>query len=724
MDKPNKLDVLKASIHQYYLLWIVGLLIVLAATGLYLYQVIPSAPRDRGRVANLLTLDCLEKNEGKCKVEVKVKKYKTPYVFGTAVVNSHNLNYVANLDTQAKSLATWDGELPECLDIFRFPVNILDEVTNNCLYEEKIVDRTNTDNPSGYLVSRQETMELNPGYSLTVSVPAGFIKSQNLFDDKTREIRFQDDKNNLVKLDFSKHNVSPGNPLGPNLDLDSVVFVKGFESNNNDKCQLTDWYPGNQEKLTRFSGLKISIMACDAKVKEAVESMVRSITFSPALRSLLVEGLGSENLLFTNSSLALGSNVFKRVKEELGNKFRGQSLADLSQKIEDVPETPVFAVFELIGDKIAKSEQQISIPSSITDDPLFNLVSDPDVHLMAMELIQSIVPAELLSTVAFIQIGSDGLSHNLAWVGLHDNQLVFNVDLLDLIDNLEYSYEPYIETLTHESIHLLQYNQLDISVDDAKNCRTYFVDGWGCTHNFSYLNEYYERFWKGRYFDHPNLIDIPREQRWESRRKFYDQYPNQFVSVYAVSDPGEDFAETFRNYVWNKSDQIDYKGIVGEKFAYFDSTQGLKRLKEEFIKRQKSEEAATPASNDSTKLTQDWADSIAKKYQIPLYGGVKFKEAVYFPECPEKISEGSCENYRVVYSSHDQPDKIAKWYFENAKDFGWQVSASEYQKVLDGYVSFSHLQNGGRFLLHIYDEGKITGEGVDTRIVLDGLPKE
>lgn len=90
----------------------------------------------------------------------------------------------------------------------------------------------------------------------------------------------------------------------------------------------------------------------------------------------------------------------------------------------------------------------------------------------------------------------------------------------------------------HEYGHVLSLNDEQISVGDEAACNNYFT-GEGCSRRDAYINRLFELGWK----------DIYKELTEDNADVIYEKYKDRFVTDYAATNPGEDFAEVFSFFV-------------------------------------------------------------------------------------------------------------------------------------------------------------------------------
>lgn len=120
--------------------------------------------------------------------------------------------------------------------------------------------------------------------------------------------------------------------------------------------------------------------------------------------------------------------------------------------------------------------------------------------------------------------------------------------------------ELMVATLVHEFAHVLSYDDEEF---DRKysDCPTFEVIE-GCVDVEAYLWQFYDEFWSG-YADAPDLENTDGDIAYE----FYLAHEEDFVSDYAATNIGEDFAESFMTFVLEDSWSTDT--TVGRKLDFF-----------------------------------------------------------------------------------------------------------------------------------------------------------
>ncbi len=124
-----------------------------------------------------------------------------------------------------------------------------------------------------------------------------------------------------------------------------------------------------------------------------------------------------------------------------------------------------------------------------------------------------------------------------------------------------------IFTLIHEYAHILTLNKNQISESvDETSCLNYFTSE-GCVNENAYLNIFYQSFWKDKFDPFAEGIDN------------YDKQPSAFVTEYAATNPGEDIAESFAFFIFEKEN--DENTIAEQKVTFFYFYPELIKMRED-----------------------------------------------------------------------------------------------------------------------------------------------
>jgi len=112
-------------------------------------------------------------------------------------------------------------------------------------------------------------------------------------------------------------------------------------------------------------------------------------------------------------------------------------------------------------------------------------------------------------------------------------------------------------TIVHEFAHMLSLGADQVLAPESRlelrrlaaSCPTFFT-GEGCSRDDSYLAAYIDRFWRGDLLEEWEAIAAGSAADFEEAiAGFVATHPDVFISDYAATDPTEDFAESFMEWV-------------------------------------------------------------------------------------------------------------------------------------------------------------------------------
>lgn len=210
---------------------------------------------------------------------------------------------------------------------------------------------------------------------------------------------------------------------------------------------------------------------------------------------------------------------------------------------------------------------QISNPSILYVPPDYKKYQeDTAAHMRIWDFYVAIIPPELRGNVAEFVIFTDGGGSGAgAWVTQSPrdpNKWQVGFDLLDS------DYPPFLaDALIHETGHLLTLNTLQMPFNDLhyysydqeqkvfRGCPQYAHES-ACSLPESYINLFYERFWKDIYADWADVeqeaLEADSFEEYLSvMEQFYDDHESLFLNSYAATNIREDMAESFSFFVLN-----------------------------------------------------------------------------------------------------------------------------------------------------------------------------
>ena len=217
-------------------------------------------------------------------------------------------------------------------------------------------------------------------------------------------------------------------------------------------------------------------------------------------------------------------------------------------------------------------------------------------HESIWNYFKALIPEKDRRMVTEFSIMSDGHENILAAVGPTEDDLSkwgLKVDILD-------SSDPYLLTFTllHEFGHLQTLNADQVRLDQflvhnpddesareraIASCPQYFT-GQGCSQPASYLNEFFNRYWKDLYSEWQD-IDQEQDQGMHATMlaNFYKIYQDQFLTDYAATSPMEDIAESWAFFVLSPKPELN--SIANEKILFFYEYPELVSLRQEILDR-------------------------------------------------------------------------------------------------------------------------------------------
>lgn len=160
----------------------------------------------------------------------------------------------------------------------------------------------------------------------------------------------------------------------------------------------------------------------------------------------------------------------------------------------------------------------------------------------------------------------------------------------------QYAQNPveFTYTFVHEYGHLISLNTDQIPRSDyyftwSQNptvCKQFLMPE-GCSNPDSYMNLFYQKFWKDILVEWQKTVDRPgsmaknRDEFWVIADKFYDRHSTSFVDDYAVKNIKEDFAESFMHFVLEP--KPNGRSIAERKILFFYDFPELVALRQQMI---------------------------------------------------------------------------------------------------------------------------------------------
>jgi hypothetical protein len=167
--------------------------------------------------------------------------------------------------------------------------------------------------------------------------------------------------------------------------------------------------------------------------------------------------------------------------------------------------------------------------------------------------VTDVLPADQRTRITKFELFTDGLGNSLGSVmrTANPHNWMLRLDIVDAADFASLS-----TTLIHEFGHLLTLNDSQVNISYQPTgplttpCPNYSMPE-GCSRSEAYINRFFQRFWQGIYLEW-EVINTEKDPQvlHQKLRAFYNEYSDQFVDPYAVTDPGEDIAESWMVFIF------------------------------------------------------------------------------------------------------------------------------------------------------------------------------
>jgi hypothetical protein len=242
-----------------------------------------------------------------------------------------------------------------------------------------------------------------------------------------------------------------------------------------------------------------------------------------------------------------------------------------------------------------QSGQLESVATTAVPDYLTPYQADTQLHHRIWNYFTEIFPNNPETHASYMIIFMDGNKNRpAARVWQLDGKWRLYVNLLDFD-----SPESAMFILTHEYGHILTLSKTQVlSIKDEygykreqaefdkmqAQCGDRFFTGFDCTTEKSYLNAFGKRFWKGEVYD--NWVQILlQDQDAETNQKaldeFYTKYSSQFLRPYSATNPLEDIADSWTEFILHPKPTT--KSIADQKILFFYDYPELVQMRTDII---------------------------------------------------------------------------------------------------------------------------------------------
>jgi hypothetical protein len=247
-----------------------------------------------------------------------------------------------------------------------------------------------------------------------------------------------------------------------------------------------------------------------------------------------------------------------------------------------------LVIYQVEGDELVHATK-LWVP----DDYLV-YQEDTAAHQRIWDFFVSMIPADQRSMIKEFIVFTDGPQGDVgAWVDKDpDNPGYWKVGF-DILDSDSPLYLAY--TLLHETGHLITLNTSQIPYDETivftgkqnhPKCPN-FISSDGCSRTDSYINRFYQRFWKDLYEEWWELDQEAQNARTYKEYQallepFYEAHESEFINIYAATAIEEDLAESWAYFVLNP--RTEGEDVATQKVLFYYNFPELVKVREQIIR--------------------------------------------------------------------------------------------------------------------------------------------
>lgn len=277
-----------------------------------------------------------------------------------------------------------------------------------------------------------------------------------------------------------------------------------------------------------------------------------------------LEQLNEQYMEMAESTEMADEDAYDKIVSEIELIFKRSGLPakEITAQVEN--RNVHYARFDVNKGQITYSKDNLIKEEALT-------IQQKKLYARLWTHIEKIVPSEYMNLLTRFEVNTDGYAGVMAHVVEEKADYStwrLAIDLKDAV-NADGSFsDEFTNTVIHEFAHVMTLHKGQLQGENIVD-ENAFSTQEGYLKTDSYLNKFYQRFWKDIAKEHEKATEEDAETGYgDAIYEFYDKYQNQFVSDYAATNPGEDIAETYRVFVMEdkpKGDSIRDQKI---KFMY------------------------------------------------------------------------------------------------------------------------------------------------------------
>lgn len=232
-----------------------------------------------------------------------------------------------------------------------------------------------------------------------------------------------------------------------------------------------------------------------------------------------------------------------------------------NDKNRDINQTTRVEFPSYLEYKCEKIENPDRVTFCINPDETYVSIgkSETEEDVILLEKILTVFPRRMRERVVTIEFSAENFSEGSAAVNPIDTDKVQWNMWVNTNSEAMNDEKGQMETVAHELKHYLTLNSTQESNNPAL-CGNLMGMLENCPKESSIYFDFIQKFWKPIYND----------KIWPNGdyNSYYDRHPDDFVTPYAVTNSGEDIAESFAEFIFqNKPSDLSLE--KNKKIAYF-----------------------------------------------------------------------------------------------------------------------------------------------------------
>ncbi|MBS7529589.1 hypothetical protein IC619_003640 [Hazenella sp. IB182353] len=143
-----------------------------------------------------------------------------------------------------------------------------------------------------------------------------------------------------------------------------------------------------------------------------------------------------------------------------------------------------------------------------------------------------------------------------------------------------FNKKAYINSFIYQLGEIISSYEDSIEYVATDNCKNYYYRYWsGCSYEDSYINQFYQAYWKD--IEKPwSFLDTINNT--EHRLQFYKNHQSEFLNEFATQDAVSDMMESFSYFIFNPPPK-ELNKISNQKIAFFYQYPELVELRAEIL---------------------------------------------------------------------------------------------------------------------------------------------